>query len=104
MIYNNLSKRAVNDFLKISVLNRDGYLCCYCGVLLTFQTAHMDHARPRSKGGLTNLDNLRSSCSGCNFEKGDKIELEYWTYKSQKRAALNLLASWLGGNDNNRPY
>ena len=30
-----------------------------------------DHVVPRSHGGLTDMDNLVTSCSGCNYSKGD---------------------------------
>ncbi len=33
--------------------------------------AALDHVKPRSLGGLTNMDNLVTSCSGCNYSKMD---------------------------------
>ena len=30
-----------------------------------------DHVIPRSHGGLTDMENLVTSCSGCNYSKGD---------------------------------
>lgn len=30
-----------------------------------------DHVVPLSRGGLTDMDNLVTSCSGCNYSKGD---------------------------------
>ena len=32
---------------------------------------HVDHIKPWSKGGETNLDNLRTLCSVCNIGKSD---------------------------------
>ncbi len=75
--YNYLTRRSVSDSLKMAVLYRDNYSCCYCQTTVTFETVHMDHAFPRSRGGLTTFENLRSSCSSCNLAKSDKTELEY---------------------------
>jgi 5-methylcytosine-specific restriction endonuclease McrA len=32
-----------------------------------------DHIIPRSKGGRNHLDNLKTMCSPCNVEKGNKL-------------------------------
>ncbi len=82
--YQYLMRRSVSNSLKKQVLQRDNYLCQYCWASLTLETAHMDHAFPRSKGGWTILDNLRSSCPSCNLSKGDKTETEYRTELARK--------------------
>lgn len=47
-----------------------GYKCLCCGSrrLLT-----LDHIRPVSKGGKTELDNLQLLCETCNVAKDDQI-------------------------------
>jgi hypothetical protein len=33
----------------------------------------LDHTIPRSKGGLSNIDNLQPMCEPCNIKKGNKV-------------------------------
>ncbi len=56
------------------VLARDNWRCCKCGrsakedgVIL-----HVDHIKPRSKGGTDDMDNLQTLCRKCNLGKSDK--------------------------------
>ena len=35
---------------------------------------HVDHIKPVSKGGKTELSNLRTLCERCNLGKSDKFE------------------------------
>ena len=57
---------------KKEVFLRDKFSCQYCGdnKELTF-----DHLLPRSKGGKTNWDNVVTSCSNCNVQKGGRLLL-----------------------------
>ena len=43
--------------------------CVYCGDELA---GHVDHVIPQAAGGTDDLDNLVSSCAGCNHRKGDR--------------------------------
>ena len=59
--------------LRTFVLQRDGYICQYCGVDLTLLPAreiHVDHFVPINLGGGSNLENLKACCSKCNEYKG----------------------------------
>lgn len=38
-----------------------------------FELMTIDHVLPRSKGGLSTLENLVPCCSSCNLKKGNKI-------------------------------
>ena len=68
-------RRIMTDSLRYDVMKRDGFRCVICG-----QTAkdgvklHVDHIRPVSKGGKTELSNLRTLCSTCNMGKRDKYD------------------------------
>jgi len=55
--------------LRAKILERDGYRCRYCRVLVTDKTANMDHvvAWP---WGLTVELNLVTACRPCNQAKG----------------------------------
>ena len=43
-----------------------------CKKRLTINNFHIDHIKPHSKGGKTNLKNAQILCSKCNLEKSDK--------------------------------
>ena len=49
---------------------RDKFTCQYCGDKkdLTF-----DHLLPKSKGGVTDWENVVTACSTCNVKKGGKL-------------------------------
>jgi hypothetical protein len=60
---------AIHKRLRLEVLERDGYVCQYCGGYAT--TA--DHLIPLKAGGLTVPENLVAACARCNFSKQDRI-------------------------------
>jgi len=55
------------NFTRFNVFLRDKFSCQYCGDKkdLTF-----DHLLPKSKGGLTDWENVVTACSTCNVQKG----------------------------------
>ena len=60
-------------FTRFNVFLRDRFTCQYCGARddLTF-----DHVIPRSKGGVTEWENVVAACSPCNLKKGDRLPAE----------------------------
>ena len=36
-------------------------------------TFHLEHVRPRSRGGATDAANLSMACPGCNLHKSDRL-------------------------------
>ena len=58
------------NFTRFNVFLRDKFTCQYCGDKkdLTF-----DHLLPKSKGGLTDWNNVVTACSSCNVKKGGKL-------------------------------
>ena len=58
------------NFTRFNVFLRDKFACQYCGDKkdLTF-----DHFLPKSKGGLTDWNNVVTACSSCNVKKGGKL-------------------------------
>ena len=58
------------NFTRFNVFLRDKFTCQYCGDKndLTF-----DHLLPKSKGGLTDWENVVTACSTCNVKKGGKL-------------------------------
>ena len=57
--------------LRYSVIRRDGYRCRACGAsVATGAMLHVDHIRPVSRGGRTEMPNLKTLCTVCNAGKG----------------------------------
>ena len=58
------------DFTRFNVFLRDKFTCQYCGNKrdLTF-----DHLHPKSKGGMTDWENVVTACSVCNVKKGGRL-------------------------------
>lgn len=66
--------RAPSSRLRFRVLLRDNFKCQYCGKSPATHTGielHIDHRKPYSQGGASELENLVTSCSKCNLGKGD---------------------------------
>ena len=62
---------------KLRLLKRDGNQCRYCSIVLTIETATVDHVIPLSKGGKDSLDNLVLACKPCNNDKADLLLSEW---------------------------
>lgn len=80
-----------NSYYKIrfTVLRRDNFTCQYCGRgTQNGAILHIDHIRPKAKGGKLKLDNLITSCLECNEGKKDILltEREQKTLKSKNKA------------------
>lgn len=61
---NNNRKRRAR--LRAQTLERDGYVCTYCGEEATIA----DHIVPLAKGGEDTLENLTAACVPCNSTLG----------------------------------
>lgn len=69
-------RRLLSDSLRYDVLRRDGFRCQICGATQKDGVKlHVDHIFPVSKGGRTEMSNLRTLCERCNMGKRDKIEV-----------------------------
>ena len=61
--------------LRYNVMRRDGFRCVICGRKASDGVQlHVDHIKPVSKGGKTELSNLRTLCQDCNIGKGAKYD------------------------------
>jgi 5-methylcytosine-specific restriction endonuclease McrA len=49
---------------------RDGWRCQYCG---SSGKLTLDHVVPRSRGGVSDWENVVASCAPCNLRKGDRL-------------------------------
>lgn len=68
--------RKINWRLRAIVLIRDNCICKMCGASPAKDPSvvlHVDHINPWSKGGETELDNLRTLCSVCNIGRSNAV-------------------------------
>lgn len=62
-----------NNYIKKSIiLERDGYICQYCGKY----GDTVDHILPESRGGLHSWENLCAACKKCNNNKSNRTPQE----------------------------
>lgn len=62
-------KAIIPPDVRWAVWERDNFTCKACG---TRQNLSIDHIKPESKGGTTELDNLQTLCKPCNSRKGNR--------------------------------
>jgi hypothetical protein len=63
-------------FTRKTVYERDNGTCCYCGKAVSLSKFTYDHVYPKSKGGLTNWNNIVTCCLKCNSKKSDHTLME----------------------------
>jgi 5-methylcytosine-specific restriction endonuclease McrA len=63
--------------LERQVEQRAAGRCEYCRMHQSLQgaTFHVEHIIPRSRGGLSQLDNLAWACPSCNLHKSSRVEV-----------------------------
>ncbi len=59
-----------------TVMARDQYTCQYCGATPLRADLTIDHIMPRSRGGVTDWDNVVVACRSCNQKKGNRTPKE----------------------------
>lgn len=84
-------RRLMTDSLRYDVMHRDNFRCQLCGISANDGARlHVDHIIPVSRGGKTEMSNLRTLCEQCNLGKGAKIELRKDPAKSGQAAKIEL--------------
>ena len=63
-----LNKRI--PFTRFNLFLRDHFKCQYCNIKFKASDLTFDHVISRSKGGLSNWENVVSACFKCNNKKG----------------------------------
>ena len=76
--------------LRFDVFKRDSFTCKYCGAKAPDVLLHCDHIIPVVQGGPTDMLNLTTSCSACNFGKG-AVPLSDTASIEQQRDGLDEL-------------
>ena len=68
----------------------DDFRCVACGEHSSKEILHIDHIKPVSLGGETNLENLRALCGLCNMGRGDLVmEIDFKDFKKQPKSNEN---------------
>lgn len=57
--------------LRFDVMKRDFFRCVLCGSTADISPIEVDHIVPVSKGGVSDISNLRTLCERCNRGKAD---------------------------------
>jgi 5-methylcytosine-specific restriction endonuclease McrA len=55
------------------LFRRDGYMCLYCGEVLSARLLTRDHIVPVSLGGLDTWENVATACRACNHRKANRL-------------------------------
>jgi 5-methylcytosine-specific restriction endonuclease McrA len=66
--------------LRLRILNRDGWICFWCGS----EANTCDHVIPVARGGSDDPDNLVAACKRCNFSRQDRLPEEMDMIKTKK--------------------
>jgi 5-methylcytosine-specific restriction endonuclease McrA len=75
LAYERLPKARVR-FSRFNIYARDENTCQYCGRRFARAELNLDHVVPRSRGGVTNWENVVCSCVSCNLRKGGRTPEE----------------------------
>ncbi len=65
-------KPSVPSPYRLSLYQRDGGCCRYCGQPIQEYNFHLDHVIPRIQGGRGTRENLAVSCPACNSKKSGR--------------------------------
>ena len=91
-------RRDLEDFTQAQkefILKRDGYKCAVCGRgEKDGMTLHVDHIKPKDKGGRAIVENGQVLCSEHNFRKKNYNQTEI-----AKKLFINLHERSRGAND-----
>ncbi|WJY69108.1 CRISPR-associated endonuclease Cas9 [Corynebacterium auris] len=71
-----------SELMRFQSIQRQNGQCAYCGSLIDFKSAELDHIVPRAGVGATNARyNLLAVCGRCNREKG-KLPFAVWARRT----------------------
>lgn len=72
------------------ILQRDGWVCAYCGTLLNDEQITVDHVIPTLRGGPDTLENVTICCLQCNVSKSNMTADEYRHWRFLKHYVCDV--------------
>ncbi len=91
--------------VRYEVLKRAKGRCQLCGIPASVKFLHVDHIRPRNKGGDSSIENFQALCYTCNSQKMDKDDTDFRDWdsihanKDEKCPFCNLESTLITRND-----
>ena len=67
----------VSNSSRYQILKAANGKCQLCGVSANDAVLHVDHIKPRSKGGSNDIDNLQCLCEQCNLGKSNRDDTDF---------------------------
>lgn len=59
-------------FIKKQLIQKGGAICALCGEpILDMKDCTVDHIKPKSRGGMTTMENCQLAHRDCNIQKGN---------------------------------
>jgi 5-methylcytosine-specific restriction endonuclease McrA len=87
-VINGSSEYRQSDRKAILSVHDDEIECAYCGDTIDKDDSHIDHIRPKSRGGTNHAFNMIPVCKSCNLSKGAKGIDEFLKDQGHSKAAI----------------
>lgn len=68
-----MKRRKITKAQRLSVYNRYGGKCAYCGKKIRYDEMQVDHIKPLYLGGADDESNWAPACRMCNYYKSTKM-------------------------------
>ena len=101
-------RKSLSKKIRFEVFKRDNFTCQYCGSKAPEVILEVDHIKPVSKGGNSEIMNLVTSCFTCNRGKGKNKLSDLSVVEKQRlqieelnirRQQLEMMLEWRDGID-----
>jgi len=97
------ARAPISKKLRFEVFKRDSFTCQYCGQQAPNVILHVDHVRPVSDGGSTDILNLITACIACNAGKGARSlsdqavlskQVDQLVELQERREQIEMMIQW----------
>jgi len=102
------TRKAISKKVRFEVFKRDKFSCQYCGKSAPDTVLVIDHIKPVSKDGDSEISNLITACFDCNSGKSDRELSDDTAIKKRKlmldqlqerREQIEMMLDWQRGLD-----